>query len=675
MADDKVQYAVECTDGATPVLKKVNKSFNETDKGATKMGASMVAAGSLMADGAKMALSAIYELGKATLQEADDFRKFGDTVGLTAAEVAGLDRAFTLAGSSTEGMKSAMLNLSAALDPTKVTKQRTAIEALGVSVHNADGTMKSHEQLLLDVADAYNSETSEVKKAAIGKRIFGAESQKINEVLSMGSEELKKQQKLYGDASGYTQEYAGQLESFNDALEKVKFSVMGALTALGNTELFKGAIKAISDLSDEWIEFLANVKTKGAIDKSVDDFERLTDVQEKYTEMLKRSAVYGTTENAIAEGRKIAGAAIADGNRAVDILVAEQLALNDARKALEGKSGSATEIAKIDAELARISVKKTEELKKEAEASILAAEAEAKRKKVAGTKDEVKPKAEKVVEPREFDASALMAKRDQEAKQFQANRKAEREESMALDMEYKKWEDGLKLEAMSQDEREKQITREWYEEQKALHGENANLDAAYQVRIQADKEAAWAREVEHLEKVQSMELQRLENMQLIATATFDFLHTATDGYKTLGTIAKGVAYAEAWWNTYVGFTKALATYGPVMGPVLGALTLAKGAAMTAKINAQKFKDGGIVDGPSYYGDQTPVYANSGEMYINHAQQSDLYNLLSGRTNAIERERQQSIGASKSVNFTINGLLDANMVRRIRAVTSDALARA
>ena len=675
MADDRVVYDIIANDGATPVLKKVNKSFNDTDKGATKMGASMVAAGTLIADGAKMAMSAIYELGKATLEEADDFRKFGTTVGLTAAEVAGLDRSFSLAGSSTEGMKSAMLNLSAALDPTKVTKQRAAIEALGVSVTNSDGTMKTHQQLLMDVADAYNAETSEVKKAAIGKRIFGAESQKVSEVLSQGSAELSRQQKLYGDASGYTQEYAGQLESFNDALLKVKISVMGVLTSLGDSALFKTAIGYISDLSDEWVQFLADLKGSDIADKVADDFERTTEVQEKYFAMLKRSGTYGVAENAIAEGRKLAGAAIAEGTRASEILAAEQLALRDAIKYYKENGVAKSEVAKAEEELNRLGAKRSEELKKETMAAQAAAAAEKKLKEVKGVKDEAPKKAEKEPEYRTFDASNMMEKRRQDAEAFKNQRNAEREESRRLDAEYAAWEHSLKLEAMTQTDRERQITRDWYEEQKNLHGENAALDAAYAVRIEADKEAARVREIEHLEKVQEMEMQRLENMNLIAQATFDFLHTAVDGYKTLGGIAKGVAYAEAWWNTYVGFTKALATYGPIMGPVLGALTLAKGAAMTAKINSQKFKDGGIVGGSSYYGDANPVYANSGEMFMNKDMQSNLYNMLAGKSNSIERLREQNAGSSKSINFTINGILDNNMIRRINSMSKDALARA
>ena len=173
-----------------------------------------------------------------------------------------------------------------------------------------------------------------------------------------------------------------------------------------------------------------------------------------------------------------------------------------------------------------------------------------------------------------------------------------------------------------------------------------------------------------------MEAARFDMMNTIAQASFNFLHNATAGYKSLGGVAKAVAYAEAMWNTYVAYTKALSEYGPIAGPILGGIALANGVAMAAKINAQKFADGGIVGGSSYYGDTVPVYANSGEMFINTSQQAQLYNMLSGKSSNVEKLREKNAGTGKSVNINVNGMMvDNKTIRKMQSAFSTVMARA
>ena len=63
-------------------------------------------------------------------------------------------------------------------------------------------------------------------------------------------------------------------------------------------------------------------------------------------------------------------------------------------------------------------------------------------------------------------------------------------------------------------------------------------------------------------------------------------------------MAKFLAIAQATMNTYQGVTKALADYGPILGPILAATTLALGLAQVSKIAATPYKarHGAIVGG-------------------------------------------------------------------------------
>lgn len=666
MADDKLEYQITAKDGVTPVLKKVNKSFGDTDKGAQKMGAGMVAVGTLMADAAKAAMTQIIALGKATLQEADDFKKFGSTVNMSAAEVAGLDRVYTLAGGSTDGLKSAMLSLSAALDPTKITKQRTAVEALGVSVTNSDGTMKDHKQLLMDISDAYNKETSAVKKAAIGKRIFGSESQKINEMLSMGSAELQKQSSLYADASGYTQDLAGNYESFNDAITKVEISIKGALAALTDSTLFNSAVSYISKLSDEWVQFLADLKTKEANEAAKKNIDTINEMQKAYEKAFNRKAKGLSYNKELSDASELAIEATKNGTKQSDMYMAQELAMGSLIKAMKDQGVSAQTVAYYQQQLTEIGTRRKSAIADEAKAAEDAAKKEKDAKK--GVLDETEKinKAEKG-EKREF---KFVSKRDQlleEQRIRDANEKA-MNDSRDAEREYQKEMADIRKSTMSDEMRQRTEAREWYEEKKKIVGDDADLRLAYELKIKDIERQKNEETLAAIEQQQQAEMARFQVQQDLAAATFTFLHTATDGYKSLGAVAKAVALAEAWWNTYVAFTKALSEYGPVMGPVFGAIALAQGAAMTAKIQAQKFASGGIVSG-SEYGDRNQIFVNGGEMVLNKQQQSRMFNLLAGKNSEVSKLRGRS--QSSNININVNGMMmDNRTIRKIQSAMVD-----
>lgn len=691
MSDGQLDYEINAKDNATPTLKKVNKGFADTDKGAQKMGASMVAAGTLIADAAKMAMGKVVELGKAALKEADEFGEFGRSVNLSAAEVAGLDRAFVLGGSSTEGMKAAMLSLSGALDPEKITKQRTAVEQLGVSVKNSDGTYKSHKQLLLDISDAYQNEESATRKAAIGKRIFGSESQKMNDLLSQGSAELQKQVELYGNASGYTDDLSSSMAAFNDAVFKAETSMKGLLTAIASDAIFQKAIQYVSDLGDEWIQFLADLNANRNIDAASDSFERLTELQERYLETIKRSATYGTVDKAIEEGRKLAGNAIAQGSRSVETLNTEALALRQGIDALKERGNAQASIALLETELARVQAAKNEELKKESIYAKNAADALKKKKEsaiAAANADKGGKKKEETFDNTEARKSyEAWQKSKREALEKRLSDEADADDdayNRAVDYDAAMKE--IRSGRLSAFELDKQSLRDWYEEKREIVGQDAELEAEYkrrmaeitvseQQRVEEQKNKEREAEIAHQNAIREYESQRLANADVLAQATFDFLNTATAGYKTLGGIAKGVAYAEAWWNTYVAVTKAMAQYGPIMGIAMGGLAMAKGVAMTAKINSQKFANSGIVGGSKTYGDQNIVYANSEEMYLSKNHQADLFKALTGKNSNLGKLLSQNTGTGKTMSITINGMMDNKMIRKLQGVMSDANSRA
>lgn len=676
---DKIKYGVEVEDNATPKLKTVKASFDNVEKSTKSLSVGMVAVGNVIANFGTKAISSMVALGKETMQEADTFRKYGEAIGATASEVAGLDRAFNLAGATTEQMQMAINKLGVALDPTKITEQRNAVESLGVSVTKASGELKNQQELLFDIADAYKAETNATKKAAIGQRIFGEQASKLASALNQGGDALREQQKLYGDASGYSQEYAQNLESLNDAMYKAKIATMGLLTAIADSTIFKNAIQYVSNLTDEWVRFLSETKQKDDIKQTEKKVSALNAYSKELTKSFEQRLKLGRSE--YNNSADLMSQAELNGARMIEIYAEQLSALNKAKNmALETAGTNEKAIAVVTA--------RYEEQKNQIIAN---KDALLAMQKVEPPKEETKKPFVTPVVPKAVEAKAKevdwdeLAKKRKEANEkalydsAQSEREYQEEQKLRIEkeLEFQNTKREIAFELMSTEEQEREKVRLWYEEKRAIIGNDYDLQLLRDAKL-ADINATYRQEeLDHYTKLKELEEQRLIAQDQYMQNVFADLKIITGEYKKLASIAQGVAYAEAIWNTYVGVSKAYAQ-GGVGGFITGALVLAKGIANANNIRRtkiDKFQNGGIVDGMQNYGDQKLVRVNSREMILNQNQQANLWELLAGKANNISKLQERSSGGSKNVYLTVNGVLDNAQIRKINRMTADALARA
>lgn len=133
---------------------------------------------------------------------AEDARILGDRLdktsqqlGLTTDALQELEFAGGLAGVSTGEMTVALRQLA-----------RTAVEAadgaaeyaddyakMGVRVHNANGTLKSADQLLEEVADGMGRLSTDTERTAIAQKLLGRSGSKLIPLLTAGSGKLREQ--------------------------------------------------------------------------------------------------------------------------------------------------------------------------------------------------------------------------------------------------------------------------------------------------------------------------------------------------------------------------------------------------------------------------------------------------------------------------------------------------
>ncbi|WP_056596547.1 hypothetical protein [Mesorhizobium sp. Root102] len=174
--------------------KQIIKSADETAKGAAKIG------------------SAIGQAGKDIKQG----------VGYTVEAFADIGVEVTRFGGKQEKLKATTKGIS------------TGFDDLGIKVKNANGTLKTNEQLLLEVADAFQKMPDGARKSTVSLKLFGEAGAKLIPFLNEGAAKIKELGQTGADLGiFFSDEQIKAAEAFNDSLNRLKLTVGGVLKQIG----------------------------------------------------------------------------------------------------------------------------------------------------------------------------------------------------------------------------------------------------------------------------------------------------------------------------------------------------------------------------------------------------------------------------------------------------------
>ena len=165
----------------------------------------------------------------------NDIAKTSRRLGLSVESLQKFRHAADLAGVPVESMQESMRKMAvgAVRASYGVEKESRAFKALKVSVKNADGTMKSSEQLLLDISDRFaNAGLSATEKLFVANEVFGKSGSKMIELLNQGPDLLHEQFEEMVRLGLITEKDAKASEDYNDALARMRRAIEGVEVAL-----------------------------------------------------------------------------------------------------------------------------------------------------------------------------------------------------------------------------------------------------------------------------------------------------------------------------------------------------------------------------------------------------------------------------------------------------------
>ena len=233
-------------------LKDVAKNLGIGLAGAvTAIGASAVGAG-----------KALWDMANDVSSVGDNIDKQSQKLGISAESYQTLSYAMERSGASIDDISKGMVNINKTLADVEngVKGAGSSFDDLGVSLKNADGSMKTSEQVLFDSIDALADMENETQRNALAQKIFGKSYQELSPLLNSGSgdlHDLMEEAKDYGmvmsdEAVLASAQFQDSLTKMQGTLSGVKNNMIGeflpGLTAI--TEGFSALVNGEDYASD-----------------------------------------------------------------------------------------------------------------------------------------------------------------------------------------------------------------------------------------------------------------------------------------------------------------------------------------------------------------------------------------------------------------------------------------
>jgi hypothetical protein len=206
----------------------------------------------------------LFLLTKAGSEAADAAGKAAQSTGLGIAEYQKLQFAFEQGDISADQFQTAMKRVNTVIDEAArgVGASAETFERLGINVKNADGSLRSADEIIADVADRFAKMPDGVVKSALAVELFGRAGATMIPTLNEGGAAMRA---LAQDAVDlglvFTEAQAKIGDEFGDSLNEMNRAIQGVRNQVGLsfapafTEAFTAITELIKENKDELIAF------------------------------------------------------------------------------------------------------------------------------------------------------------------------------------------------------------------------------------------------------------------------------------------------------------------------------------------------------------------------------------------------------------------------------------
>lgn len=231
-------------------LKQMGRDAKEFDRTIAPLRQQALNIGTAMSVVGGAVSGAFIAMARQAANYGDQIRDASIRTGISTEALSGLKFAAEQTGTSFEGVTGSLLRMSrSAFSAAEGSKQGArGFNALGISVKDSSGQLKSQDVLLGEVADSFSRMKDGTEKAAAAQLLFGRNGASMVEFLNQGKkgiEDFKKSAEELGLLIG--PKFAAQADEFNDSLNKLQNAQLGLSVTIGSVVL--PALNKVIDLT------------------------------------------------------------------------------------------------------------------------------------------------------------------------------------------------------------------------------------------------------------------------------------------------------------------------------------------------------------------------------------------------------------------------------------------
>lgn len=195
------------------------------------------------------AIRAFPDAIKGAIDHADELGKASQKIGISVEALSRLEYAAKLSDVELEGLTNGMRKFSQVVVEAAGNSKSGAAQAfsaLGISIKDAAGNLRSNDEIFADVADRFSRMEDGALKTSLAVQLFGKSGADLIPLLNSGRDGLK-QMADESDRLGATisTKSAKSAEAFNDTLTKVGQIIQGVVN-----KVMEAALPALQSLAD-----------------------------------------------------------------------------------------------------------------------------------------------------------------------------------------------------------------------------------------------------------------------------------------------------------------------------------------------------------------------------------------------------------------------------------------
>jgi len=246
-------------------MEQANKKLEFFGKGATRMVNQVRTA--FAALGGALVVREMSNFVKEALDAADRANKFSQQVGVATETITGLELGAKLAGVTMRDVETGLRRLGRAMSDANegMSSQIRAFEDLQVEYKNSDGTLRSVDDVLRDVADRFAGMEDGARKVARAQELFGRSGSLLIPMLNKGRAGLDSMIDVSRKLGlVWTKEGAAAAEEFNDRLTLIQAVFQGVAA-----DIARDMLPALNEVTSAFLSFATTGKETSVIGTTV----------------------------------------------------------------------------------------------------------------------------------------------------------------------------------------------------------------------------------------------------------------------------------------------------------------------------------------------------------------------------------------------------------------------